>query len=302
MTWIWLGLGSMLLLGFYDLSKKHALMDNAVLPTLFFSNLTGICLTLPILLGSIFFPEILESLGLYAAPLSLAEHGMLIAKSLLVGSSWVCAFFAMKHLPISIVSPVRASGPLWTLFGAILLFQEMPSPLQWVGMGLIFSGYFGFAVLGREEGIHFHRNKWVGLIFLATLIGTGSTLMDKWLMQGMDFAPIQVLVWCGLYLFIFFAIVNGLFWWPKRKRSTPFQWRWTIPAIGLLLVFSDYIYFRAVEHPEALIVILSVLRRCSVLVGFFVGAVLFKEVNKRKKSWVLLGIMIGVLLIIFSER
>ena len=300
--WIGLGLASMLLLGFYDLSKKHALTDNAVLPTLFFSNLAGICLTVPIILASKWIPEITQHLGIYVSPLTVQEHGILMFKSLIVGTSWICAFFAMKHLPISIVSPVRASGPLWTLVGAIVLFQEMPSPMQWVGMAFIFAGYFAFSVLGREEGIHFHRSKWVGLIFLATLIGTCSTLMDKWLIQRQDFEPMQVLVWYSLYNFVFFIIINGLFWFPKRKKTTPFKWRWTVPMIGILLVLSDGVYFMAVAHPEALIVILSVLRRCSVLVGFFVGAFLFKEVNKRKKSWVLLGIMIGVLLIILSER
>ncbi|MDZ8119518.1 EamA family transporter [Pontiella agarivorans] len=298
--WIWLGLCSMLLLGFYDLSKKHALTDNAVLPTLFFSNLAGACMVVPIILISLWLPEAAQRTGLYAAPLTPGGHGLLVLKSMIVGSSWICAFFAMKHLPISMVSPIRASGPLWTLLGAVVLFGEMPSPMQWVGMILIFAGYFGFSVLGRAEGIHFHRSLWVGLIFAATLIGTCSTLMDKWLIQRMDFEPMQVLVWYSLYNFIFFTIVNAVFWFPKRKSTTPFRWRWTVPMIGILLVLSDWVYFMAVENPEALIVILSVLRRCSVLVGFFVGALIFKEVNKRKKSWVLAGIMVGVLLIILA--
>jgi transporter family protein len=300
--WIWQGLTSMLFLGFYDLSKKHALTGNAVLPTLFFSNLASICLTVPVILGSAFVPGLMESLHLYAAPLSPAEHGLLALKSLIVGISWVCAFFAMKHLPISIVSPIRATGPLWTLVGAILVFHESPSGMQWAGMALVFAGYFGFSVLGRKEGIHFLRSKWVGLIFMATLIGTCSTLMDKWLIQRLGFDAVQVLVWYSVYLFVFFVLVNALLWWPQRKKSTPFQWRWTVPCIGVLLVLSDFIYFKAVGDPEALIVILSVLRRCSVLVGFCIGAVIFKEVNKRKKAWVLAGILVGVLLIILSDR
>jgi len=298
--WIWLGLVSMLLLGFYDLSKKHALNNNAVLPTLFFSNLTGACLVLPVILGSMLSPDVMASMGLYVAPLTAREHGFLALKSLIVGSSWICAFFAMKHLPISIVSPIRASGPMWTLVGAIVLFHEQPSPLQWAGMVLIFTGYFSFSVLGREEGIHFHRCKWIGLIFLATLIGTCSTLMDKWLIQRQNFAVMQVVSWYTVYLCLFFTLVNGLIWYPQRDRHTPFTWRWTVPMIGTLLVLSDVVYLMALTYPEAMIVILSVLRRCSVLVGFFVGAVIFKEVNRRKKAWVLLGIMVGVLLIILA--
>jgi transporter family protein len=71
--------------------------------------------------------------------------------------------------------------------------------------------------------------------------------------------------------------------------------------IGSLLVLSDVVYLMALTYPEAMIVILSVLRRCSVFIGFSVGAVVFGEVNKRKKAWILPGIMIGVLLIILAR-
>ncbi|MDF7798358.1 EamA family transporter [Pontiellaceae bacterium B1224] len=300
--WIWLGLVSMAFLGVYDLCKKHALTDNAVLPTLFFSNLASVCLMVPVLLGSRFAPELMGRIGLYAAPMDLQWHGYMLMKALIVGSSWICAYFALKHLPISIVSPIRASGPVWTLIGAILIFHEQPSPMQWAGMGLIFFCYLLFSVLGKAEGIHFHRSKWVGLVFIATLIGTCSTLFDKWLIHGQGMAPMQVLAWYFLYLAIFFTLVNAFLWWPNRKKTTPFKWRWTIPMIGTFLVCADFAYFMAVAEPEALIVVLSVLRRCSVLISFFVGAFLFREVNKRKKAWVLAGIMIGVLLIILSER
>lgn len=299
--WIWLGICSMFLLGFYDLCKKHALCDNAVLPTLFFSNLCGMSLTVPVILLSAYAPQVLEPLGLVAEPLSLSEHLHLVTKAVIVGTSWVFAYFAMKHLPISIVSPIRASGPVFTLLGAVILYGEQPNTLQWVGMAIIFASYFAFSILGREEGIHFHRSKWIGCIFLATLIGTCSTLYDKWLIQHARLAPTQVLVWYSVYLGVFFAILLFLLWWPRRKAAGPFIWRKSIPFIGTLLVLSDFVYFRALVDPEALVVILSVLRRCSVLVAFVAGAILFKEVNKRKKGVVLIGILIGVILIVLSR-
>lgn len=298
--WVWLGVVSMVFLGVYDICKKHSLTDNAVLPTLFLSNLASVFLMLPILFLSLLSPDLMQSVGLYSAPMSLKFHGLMVVKALIVGTSWTCAYFAVKHLPISIVTPIRASGPVWTLAGAILIFHEQPSAIQWVGMGIIFSCYFFFSLLGREEGIHFHRSKWVGLIFLATLVGTCSTLFDKWVIQQLGMHPMQMLVWYFLYLSVFFALVTGLLWWPKRSQTTPFQWRWSIPMIGILLAIADGAYFVAVGDSDALIIILSVLRRCSVLISFFFGAVLFREVNKRKKAWVLAGIMAGVLLIVLS--
>jgi drug/metabolite transporter (DMT)-like permease len=217
-----------------------------------------------------------------------------------VSASWVLAYFAMKHLPISIVSPIRASGPFWTIVGAVILFQESPNALQWVGMALVFAGYFAFSLLGREEGIHFHRSKWILFIFLATLIGTCSTLYDKWLIQRLGYPPVQVQVWFTIYLTLIFSTCFGLLWWPQRRRSTPFVWRWSIPLIGILLYIADFAYFFAVAHPDSLIIILSILRRCSVVVSFLLGAFLFREVNKRRKAWVLLCILLGVVLIVLA--
>jgi len=298
--WIWLGLISMVFLGIYDVCKKHALRENAVLPVLFLSNMAGVLLALPLLIGSHLIPRILEPAGLMVNPLAAEGHGLLALKSFIVSTSWVLAYFAMKHLPISIVSPIRASGPVWTLLGAVVLFQESPNTLQWLGMGLVFAGYFAFSLLGREEGIHFHRSKWVLFIFLATLIGTCSTLYDKWLIQRLGFEPVQVQVWFTLYLGVILTFYVALLWWPQRRRSTPFVWRPSIPLIGILLYFADFAYFFAVANPDALIIVLSILRRCSVLVSFALGALLFKEVNKRKKSWVLLCILLGVVLIVLA--
>ena len=298
--WIALGLVSMILLGLYDLCKKHALTGNAVLPTLFFSNLVGMSFVLPLILFSYFAPEKMMETDWYVAPLSLQEHGLILSKSLIVGTSWICAFYAMKNLPISIVSPIRSSGPLWTLVGAIVLFHEHPAPLQWAGMAMVLAGYVGFFIIGREEGVDFRRSKWIWLIFIATLIGTVSTLLDKWLLQIRGFSVQQVVSWYSVYLFIFFTCINAFVWWPNRHKDSRFVWRWTVPCIGAMLVLSDVVYFKALANPEALVVVLSVLRRCSVLVGFFVGAFLFKETNIRKKSWVLLAILIGVVLIVLS--
>lgn len=298
--WIWLGLVSMVFLGIYDVCKKHAVRKNAVLPVLFFSNLASVAMALPLLIGSAIRPDAMVSLNLFVEPITAAGHRLMLLKAFSVSTSWIFAYFAMKHLPISIVSPIRASGPVWTLVGAIVLFHESPSPLQWAGMALIFAGYFAFSVIGREEGIHFYRSKWILYIFLATLIGTCSTLFDKWLIHGQGYSPVQVQVWYTLYLGLLFTIYFFAFWWPQRKRSTPFVWRWSIPLIGVLLYLADYVYFKALSDPAALIVILSILRRCSVVISFIAGAFLFKEVNKRKKAWVLLGILAGVALIVLA--
>lgn len=290
----------MFFLGVYDVCKKHALSGNAVLPVLFISNIAGAMIAGPLLLGSLLTPDTMASLHLLVEPITATGHGLIFIKSAIISTSWVLAYFALKHLPISIVSPIRASGPVWTIIGAVAIFHEAPSLMQWVGMALVFAGYFAFSLLGREEGIHFHRSKWVLFIFLATLIGTTSTLYDKWLIQRLGYTPMQVQVWFTLYLCAIFTFYFVVLWWPQRKRGTPFNWRWSIPLIGVVLYIADFAYFIAVADTDSLIIILSILRRCSVVISFTAGALLFKEANKRKKALVLGGILSGVLLIVLS--
>lgn len=298
--WIYLGLVSAVLLGVYDVCKKHALDRNAVLPALFLSTVAGLVPMLVLLAASRLAPEAMRQMHSYVPVATRAEHLHVFIKSCIVSVSWVLAWFAMKHLPISIVAPIRASGPVWTLIGALLIFRERPLPLQWAGMAAVFVSYYAFALIGRGEGIHFHRSKWVLFIFLATVVGTLSTLYDKYLLQNLGYAPMLVQFWFAFYNALLLGALTAVFWWPRHAAFTPFRWRGSIALIGLLLIASDYVYFQAVSDPSALIAVLSVLRRSSVTVSFAAGALLFGEANRRKKAWALAGVLAGVLLIILA--
>jgi transporter family protein len=245
-------------------------------------------------------PEVLQQMHCYVPAETLSEHVLIFVKALIVSVSWILAYFAMKHLPISIVSPIRASGPVWTLAGALLIFHERPTPLQWLGMTVVFTSYYAFSLIGRKEGVVFHRSRWILCIFLATFIGTFSTLYDKYLFQQLGYTPMLVQFWFSFYNVALLGLFTAVFWWPRRTAFTRFQWRWSVPLIGLLLVASDFVYFNGVHDPAALIVVLSILRRSSVVVSFIAGCWLFKEINRRQKAWALAGVLAGVILIILA--
>jgi len=298
--WIYLGLISSVLLGLYDVYKKHALNHNAVLPVLFLSTVAGFLPMMLFLAGSRLAPDLMLQLNCYVPVATPSEHLHLLLKAVIVCVSWVLSYFAMKHLPISLFSPIRASGPAWTLLGAVLFFHERPLPMQWAGIAVVFCSYYAFSVIGQKEGVVFHRSKWILYIFLATLIGSISTLYDKYLIQQLHYTPMLVQFWFSFYNVALLGPFVACVWWPKRREYTPFQWRWSVPAIGLLLVAADFVYFNAVKNPAALIVILSLLRRSSVVVSFAVGAAIFGDVNRRGKAWALAGILAGVILIVLA--
>ncbi len=126
MHWIVASLLSALFLGVYELCTKHAVRDNAVVPVLFFSTLSGAAVWAGLLVVQMVHPGTLPA-SLVADPLTLVQHLQLVLKSAIVAASWVFTYFALKHLPLSLGSPIRATSPIWTLFGAILILGERPS-------------------------------------------------------------------------------------------------------------------------------------------------------------------------------
>lgn len=299
--WIYLALLSAVLLGFYDVAKKHAVHANAVLPVLFVTTAAGFLLLLPPFLVTQLAPQSAVHFGLRADALSARGHVLLSLKALIVGLSWLFAYIAMKHLPITIVSPIRASQPIWTLLGALLLFAERPAALQWAGILLITASYYVLMLASRQEGIHFHANRWVFCIFAATALGAVSSLYDKWLLQKMSLAPFTVQFWFAFYLTIFVTLLL-LHWRRAPQAGTRFEWRWSAPLTGILLVASDFVYFHAVAQPDALISLVSPLRRSGAVIAFVAGGVLFRERNKRKKALALVGIVAGILLIAWHRK
>ncbi len=298
MHWIVASLVSALFLGVYELCTKHAVRDNAVVPVLFFSTLTGAAVWVGLLMVQVLHPGTLPA-TLVTDPLTLTQHLQLVLKSVIVAASWVFTYFALKHLPLSLGSPIRATSPLWTLFGAILILGERPTWLETVGVLTTLASFVGLSVAGSCEGVHFHRNKWVGFLVVGTLLGAVSSLYDKYLLGRGHFSVPTVQAWFSVYLVVLFtpfAIGWKRRWWSRNE----FHWRWSIPFIAFTLLVADYIYFSALRDPHSLVSIVMSLRRGSTLVGFAGGLLLFGEGNGLKKLPAVIGILVGIALTVMG--
>lgn len=298
--WVILGIVSAIFLGLYDISKKVSLKNNAVIPVLFFSTVAGFSLMLPIMVASRAWPMFMQDIGFYVTPLNITEHLQIFLKAVIVSSSWVFAYFAIKHLPISIVTPIRSSAPVWTFLAATIIFNERPTKLQLAALLLIFAAFYYFSIVGKLEGIRFHKDRWVLFTIIATLFGTTSALLDKYLIARSGISPITLQAWFSLYLVIVLGMVTLCLWYPKRSKNTAFQFRWSIVAIGFFLIFADFVYFKALSIDGVLLGLLSAIRRSSVIVSFGLGAIMFNELNKVKKAIALAGVLTGVFLILYS--
>lgn len=292
MTWILLLIGSAVALGFYGVCKKHAVHDNSVMRAMFWATFVGMIAML----------AAQGVTGHLATSAAIGWEGFwrVVLKSLIVTSSWIAGDYALRSLPISIAAPIRGSQPVVTLAGALLLFRERPSLMQWAGIGTTIIAYFLFSILGRREGIHFHRNKGIWLVFLATLLGAVSSLYDKFILQHAGLTPEAVQFWFEIDL----TVLLGVICLVQRKAGlnrTPFKFRWTIPAVGVLLVASDWMYFTVLSHPEAMLAIVSPVRRSNVVIAFLVGGAIYRDQNRRSKAVALSFVVLGVILLCLAQ-
>jgi transporter family protein len=299
--WMYLGLLAALFLGLHNLCKKHAVKDNEVLPVLLGTLISGFLIFLPLYIGTHFFPEYLKEKGFYITEVPWKTHGFIFIKSMIMAASWVLAFHALKHLPITIVTPIRSAGPFFTFIGAIFIYHEMPTNFQWIGFFIILFSVFLYSRIGKKEGINFKTNKWIFAIVGATFLGASSGLYDKYLVQTLKLNPQTLLFWFCWYTILILLGILLISWFPNSEKRKAFKWRWSIPVVGILLQTADYFYFKALQDPEALIMLLSAIKRSQIIIAVIAGGIIFKEKNKRKKLIPLVGIILGVALILYAK-
>lgn len=299
--WLYLSALSAVFVGLYDICRKKAIHNNAVIPLLFFAILVEAVLLLPLIVLSAIWPDLLTQMGLFVPPFSPLAHFCCFIKAIIVVSLWILGYFSVKHLPISIYAPISASGPAWTLLGAMLVFGERLTPFQWAAFGVLFVSYYIFSLIGSREGIIFHTNKWVILMVLSVIIGAASSLYDKYLVHSLGFSAIGVQVWFMIYSVPVMAFVLFVFWWPARAKHTTFKWRWSILLVGALLGIADIAYFKALGYKGAMISLVIAVRSGSVVVSFLGGVLIFGESQIRRKTIALVGVIVGVLMLLLSR-
>ncbi len=299
MMWALLAFMSAALLGCYDFFKKVSLKDNSVVAVLFLNTLFSTLLFAPFIVLS--RTGVIESGPLFVPEAGFETHLLLLLKAVIVLSSWLCGYIGIKHLPITIVSPIQSTRPVIVLLGALLLFGETLNLYQWIGVIIAILSVFLLSRSGKREGIHFASNRWVAFVALAALFGAVSALYDKFLMRSLE--PILVQSWFNLYQCILMGcialLLNAL--WPAQ-RGRKFHWSWAIPMISLFLGFADFCYFSSLAQEGALIAVVSMIRRGSVVVSFAFGAFLLHEKNLKSKAIDLLLIIIGLFFLYLGSK
>ena len=304
--WLILAFMSAALLGCYDSFKKEALKDNAVIPVLFLNTLFSSLIFLPfIVLSST--TTVLDGTILHVGSGGWEVHKYVVLKAFIVLSSWVLGYFGMKHLPLTIVGPINATRPVMVLIGALLVFGERLNVWQWVGVMLAVASFFMLSRSGRKEGIDFKHDRWIYMVVGSAALGAVSGLYDKYLMApvsegGVGLDRMLVQSWYNIYQCGMMLAMLLLLWWPKHKDTTPFHWAWSIVGVSFFLSAADFMYFYSLSLPAAMISIVSMVRRGSVVVSFLFGAMIFREKNLKAKAFDLALVLLGMVFLYIGSK
>ena len=310
--WLLLAVVSAALLGFYDVAKKQALRKNGTFAVLLVATALSTVFVSP------FF-----RLG------PVEDHLKLVLKAVLVTASWVSGMEGLKRLPLTTVSTIKGSRPVFVVIFSVLLFGERLDWMQWTGIVLVIVALYLLGFTSRSDGTVEVRKAgflWMGL---SVVTGVLSALYDKHIMQGME--PLFVQSWTNLFITIILTLCvlfKRLFFSTNTLRSEAtggvsrgcpprplgvqgdgslqasspgFTRDWTIVLVAVLITAADACYFFALKQPDALLSVISVIRRASVLVTFLCGALLFKEGNLRAKALNMLLLAAGVVLLLIGS-
>ena len=304
--WLLLAFLSAALLGFYDAFKKESLRDNAVLPVLFLNTLFSSLIFLPFILISA-WSDSLDGTIFHVPAAGWEVHKYVLLKSVIVLSSWTFGYFGMKHLPLTIVGPINATRPVMVLVGALLVFGERLNLYQRAGVLMAVISFFMLSRSGKKEGIDFKHNRYIFYVVLAAVTGAISGLYDKYLMApvsdgGLGLDRMVVQSWYNIYQLFMMGAVIALLWLPKRKTTTPFHWDWCIILISIFLSAADFVYFYSLSLEGAMISIVSMVRRGSVVVSFLCGALFFREKNLKSKVVDLALVLIGMIFLYLGSK
>lgn len=293
--WVGVAFLSALMLGLYDVAKKRSLTGNAVVAVLWFNTLISTVIFLPVVLDSELTLGILSETSLSYEPTNHFSHLLVAIKAVITLSSWICGYYAMKHLPLTIVGPVNATRPVVVLVGAVLLFGERLNMWQWGGVLLTIASLYLLSLSSKKENVSFSSRHAVAM-FMAMLLGAVSGLFDKYIISEHSLDPMFVQSWFSIYQLAIMTVLLLVIWYPRRNVDK-FHWSWAIPLISVFVSLADFCYYHAIDMDGSMIAVISMIRRFSVVVSFVCAAVIFGEKNLKSKALDMVLILVGMILL-----
>ena len=288
MSWVFLVLLYGVLKGSREIAKKKAMMKNTVMEVLVVYTFLSFIFVIP-QAGS-------------AGNLETEFYFWIALKSFAIFIAWICGFYSLKYLPVSLYGVLDLSRVLFSTFMGVVFLHEVLNAWQIAGLIIVSFGllFLKFSPQKNEvknpmlESAKTNVPFYVVLALISCVLNAVSGFMDKVLMKSVTTSQLQF--WYMVFLagyYLLYIIIK------KEKISLSVLknvWVW---IMALMFVIGDKALFIANGMSESKITVMTLIKQAGVIVTILGGKFLFKEKNIAHKllcvAIIICGIVIGVL-------
>jgi drug/metabolite transporter (DMT)-like permease len=200
----------------------------------------------------------------------------------------------------TVVYPVvRGMGPVFTVFGAWIVFGETFAPVQWLGVLVLLAGIFGLALYNLRT-IQLSRDTLVPALWFA--VATGGmvavyTTYDAYAIRAVP-DPFTFLAWFFVIASLDFPVLAALRWRhlpnpPSLKRVM------RLGALGAIVAFGSFgavmLATRLDKVGEA-----AILRETSTVFAALIGWLVLKETVGPRRILAMVLIALGAVIVEFG--
>lgn len=276
-TWALFILVYAIIKGLREGIKKKAMEQSSLTEVLFFYTLVAFLLQIPF------------AHNLFA--LTPRQYFLIFVKSFIIFIAWICAFFCIHRMPVSLYCVLDQSRMLFSIGLSMVILQETLQWWQFIGVGIVIAGLL---MLNRGKGGYGQRVRplYIVLTLLSCLLNAVSGIMDKIYLRSMETSQLQF--WYMLFLVVLYLAyllaTRTKVQWEKLRRN---YW---IPLLGLLFIIGDRALFRANADQSSSVTTMTLIKQSSVLFSILVGKMMFRE---KQIGYRLLcaGVVIGGILL-----
>lgn len=285
MLWMCLVLLYGTLKGIRDIAKKKALTKSGVVEVLFVYTLLAFLFTIPST-GSVTGVPIKELL-------------MIAFKSFIIFVAFLCSFYAIDKMPVSLYGVIDLSRMLFAMILGVVVLGEVLRWNQMVAMVFVAAGLLLLKYRPKKERASRQEESKLPtyvfvLAFISTFLNAVSGILDKILMGTGKITSGQLQFWYMLFMAIYYGIYvlvtrTKIHW--KDVLKNPYVW-----VISILFVVADRALFIANGIQGSRVTVMTLLKQICCIVTIVGGRLIFKEKDTLKRFICACIIITGIVL------
>ncbi|MBN2459372.1 EamA family transporter [Candidatus Woesearchaeota archaeon] len=296
-SWIILALISALLVSSSSILEKRTLLHQHAMEFITVLSICTAIFTMPL-----FFMSDTSSISLNAIAMTFIASFIGSLAALLTAK-------AVRHIAISLSSPLLAFTPLATLIIAVIFLGEKVTGIQVTGILVLMAGAYFLQSHAHDNVLEplkqLFKSKHIRYMLLAVMFYGISSVLDKKILGaeadgGLGVPALAYLPLNQFFQAIILVVMMLIFHDGFKGVEQGIRSGWKpILLIGFLLVWARLSYTFALSLPGVLVSLFIPIKRLGIIFTTFFGGRIFHEKEVIRRSLACVVMLIGAVLILF---